>query len=53
MVICYLCCSTADNTLWMKGADKSVDERWIEAINTSINNLNRRKLETVETGSVM
>ncbi len=42
-IFIYGNCRTTQNTLWMKGLSKQDDERWIEAINASITNLNRRK----------
>ena len=36
--------STDNDTLWMKGVDKEVEGRWVEAIATSVTNLNRSPL---------
>jgi len=32
---------TDTDTLWMKGADKDHEDRWVEAISTTVSNLNR------------
>jgi hypothetical protein len=35
---------TEADTLWMKGADTEQEDRWVDAISTSVSNLNRRPI---------